>query len=62
MDGKFCSLYPYDDKFSTLSSVKYTPIYKSRSYHLIKSKKILKIKLLKELLIMLEKTLSFQRK
>ena len=50
MDGKFCSLYPYDDKFSTLSSVKYTPIYKSRSYHLIKSKKILKNQIIKRII------------
>ncbi len=50
MDGKFCSLYPYDNKFSTLSSVKYTPIYKSRNYQLIMNKKILKNQIIKNII------------
>ena len=32
MDGEFCSLYPHDNKFSTISSVKFTPILKTSSF------------------------------
>ena len=32
MDGNYCSLYPQNEKESTISSVKFTPIYKSTSF------------------------------
>lgn len=32
MDGPFCSLYPQNEKECTISSVKFTPIYKSLSF------------------------------
>lgn len=38
MDGQFCSLYPQNKKESTISSVKYTPIYKSTSFKKINDK------------------------
>ena len=43
MDGKYCSLYPQNKFYSTVSSVKYTPILKSDFY-----KDILKQKLINE--------------
>ena len=52
MDGNFCSLYPYDKKYSTISSVKYTPIFKEKTFNSITSKKkfILKRKVLNNIL------------
>lgn len=42
MDGNYCSLYPQNRFYSTLSSVKYTPIIKSEFYsEIIKNKKII---------------------
>ena len=38
MDGLFVSLYPQNKKESTISSVKYTPIFKSRSFKKVKDK------------------------
>ena len=38
MDGQYCSLYPQNKYFSTISSVKYTPIFKSNSFEKIKNK------------------------
>ncbi len=38
MDGNYCSLYPQNKKESTISSVKYTPIYKSKSFKKINDK------------------------
>ena len=52
MDGNFCSLYPYDKKYSSISSVKFTPIFKRRLYNTVisKKKKIMKIVILKNIL------------
>jgi hypothetical protein len=38
MDGQFCSLYPQNKNYSTLSSVKYTPIFKSSNFEKIREK------------------------
>ncbi len=38
MDGPFCSLYPQNKKVCTVSSVKYTPIFKSNSFKKINEK------------------------
>lgn len=38
MDGSYCSLYPQNKKESTISSVKYTPIYKANSFKRINNK------------------------
>ena len=40
MDGPFCSIYPQNNKYSTISSVKYTPISKNNSYSDIQKKLI----------------------
>jgi hypothetical protein len=38
MDGPFCSIYPQNNEYSTISSVKYTPISKNNFYsHIQKS-------------------------
>ena len=38
MDGLFCSLYPQNKRECTISSVKFTPIYKSSSFKKINNK------------------------
>ena len=38
MDGSYCSLYPQNKKEATISSVKYTPIFKSTSFKKINNK------------------------
>lgn len=38
MDGPYCSLYPQNKHSSTISSVIYTPIYKSNSFDKLKKK------------------------
>ena len=49
MDGNFCSLYPYDKKYSTISSVKFTPILKTNSYRdLLIKKKYIKENIIKK--------------
>ena len=52
MDGSFCSLYPYDKKYSSISSVKFTPIFKNRLYKslVLSKKKIFKSKVLNNIL------------
>ena len=52
MDGKFCSLYPHENQFSTISSVKFTPIFKSLSYQkvLLKKKKLNKTKIINKII------------
>jgi hypothetical protein len=42
MDGNYCSLYPKNKSYSTISSVKYTPIIKSSSYNeILEGKKLI---------------------
>jgi hypothetical protein len=42
MDGNYCSLYPKNKFYSTISSVKFTPIIKSNSYkEILKEKKLI---------------------
>ena len=52
VDGKFCSLYPHENQFSTISSVKFTPIFKSSSYQkvLLKKKKLNKNKIINKII------------
>ena len=38
MDGQYCSLYPQNKYYSTISSVKYTPIFRSNNFEKIKKK------------------------
>ena len=52
MDGPFVSLYPQNQKESTISSVKYTPVFKSKSFKKINDKlKILNKSKIKENII-----------
>ena len=52
MDGPFCSIYPQDRKYSTISSVKYTPVLKFKSFRNIekKMKSINKKKIIKNII------------
>ena len=52
MDGKYCSLYPQNKFYSTISSVKYTPILKSDFYKdILKQKKLINEKNIKAKII-----------
>ena len=52
MDGLYCSLYPQDKKFSTISSVKFTPIFKTNNFNKLndKIKKLNKEKIKKNII------------
>ena len=52
MDGNYCSLYPQNKFYSTVSSVKYTPIIKSNFYsEIINQKKLIDVKKVKTKII-----------
>lgn len=64
MDGNFCSLYPYNKKYSTISSVKFTPIFKTNTFKnlLLKKNKIRVNKIKKNLLKHAQKDFLFSEK
>lgn len=64
MDGPFCSLYPQNKKDATISSVKYTPIYKSNSFKRLnkKIKTIDKNKIKKNIINHASKFINFKNK
>lgn len=64
MDGKYCSIYPQNRDESTISSVKYTPIFKSNSFIKIKDKikKLNKTKVKNNIINHASKYIKFKNK
>lgn len=63
MDGDFCSLYPQNNIYSTVSSVKYTPIFKSNLFDKVikKRKKVNKDFTIKNILNDASKYIKFPK-